>query len=87
MGPFARMITLVDLQRELHMVFAATGGASYCSLSTNDALAFLGAPKLPSALARYVQIGELVFNVFAHFSTSRFGSGGPSDSCAFSPPL
>ena len=83
----AWIFALVTLQRLLHMVLAATNRAGYCSRAANDTFARLGAPQLPSALARYVQIGELIFNVFAHFSTSRFGSGGPSDSSVFSTPL
>jgi hypothetical protein len=57
-------------QRLLHIVFAATRGASYCSPSTNDAFAFLSATKLPSALARYLQIRKFIFDKSTHFGTS-----------------
>jgi hypothetical protein len=62
----------VALQRLLHMVFAATSSARYRSPSTNDALAFLSAPKLPSELPRDFQMCKFIVNAFTHFNTFSF---------------
>jgi hypothetical protein len=63
---FAWAITLVVVQRGLHVVSDAKGATTCRGGTTFRAFPFLSATKLPSALARYFQIREFIFDASAH---------------------
>jgi hypothetical protein len=63
---FACVIALVVVQRGLHMVSDAKVATNCRAGTALYAFPFLGAAKLPFALARYFQIREFIFDAFAH---------------------
>ncbi len=63
---FAWVIALVVVQRGLHMVSDAKGATNCRAGTALYAFPFLGATKLPFALARYFQIREFIFDASAH---------------------